>query len=421
MDYPSLLIFTLKDVFKENVSEYYTVRSFLGDWPHEKICQILCEDFNSGPRGMVSPNVYRIGHEDVMIGSWLFKGKREVKTVMREQHVKESQKSSVLKSVILSLRRLIVDLYGFLPYRRNKELDLFIKEFKPDFIYCNASSPRMFRLCEQYSKKLNVPFVPHIMDDWPYVLGTSTKLSKPLNRYYKRHLSSLFSRCHVVFCISEYMCEEYRKRYGNFNFISLMHSVNEIKSEDNSQNSEEKIIIYAGSLYLERNETIMKLAGALTELKLEGYVIEVYAPQEQWDELKEKFAAFPIIRYGGFVSQDVLEKRIAAAWALTLVESLDEEMLDYTRFSMSTKVPEYLASGKPILVIGHGLQGSIKYIKDNKAGYVATSEEDLPQMVEDFVKLKDFDEIKHNAKQLFEENHKKESQQKMFYNIVTRL
>jgi len=419
MKYPRILIFTLYDIFEDNSSVSFTVRSFLEKWPRENIIQVLCEDFNSGQTGQINKNLYRLGHKDIAVASWLINGTREVKTVMRSQLVKESAKLPLYRNLTTSLRRLATELYGFLPYRRSFSLDAFIAAAAPDIIYCNTSSPRMYKLSDRYSKKLKIPFFPHIMDDWPNIIGSSTKFASPLNYYYKNYLTRLFRRCPAAFCISKYMCEEYALRYKYNNFFPLMHSV-EKHEDDNIGCNEDNIrtIIYAGSLYLERNLTIIKLAEAIEQLNVHNIRIVVYAPEKQWEELEKGFASYKTIEYGGFVSQQELEKVISNTWGLALIESFDPEMLEYTRLSMSTKVPEYLASGKPILAIGNEIQGSIRYIKEYNAGYVATDMSELHQVVKMMIEEKNISKILENAKDLFEKNHRRDCQQELFLKTV---
>ena len=52
------------------------------------------------------------------------------------------------------------------------------------------------------------------------------------------------------------------------------------------------------------------------------------------------------------------------------VESFNEKMKKYTRLSISTKIPEYLASKRLIIAIGPVDIASIEYLKDNKAALI---------------------------------------------------
>jgi len=59
---------------------------------------------------------------------------------------------------------------------------------------------------------------------------------------------------------------------------------------------------------------------------------------------------------------------------LVHVESFFEEDSARTRLSISTKIPQYMASGKAILAYGPSDLTSLRYINRNRAGVVFTDE-----------------------------------------------
>jgi hypothetical protein len=57
--------------------------------------------------------------------------------------------------------------------------------------------------------------------------------------------------------------------------------------------------------------------------------------------------------------------RLQSATALLVVESLKPEIAAFTRLSVSTKVPQYIAARRPIVAVGPAGQGSIGEIVEN--------------------------------------------------------
>jgi hypothetical protein len=88
----------------------------------------------------------------------------------------------------------------------------------------------------------------------------------------------------------------------------------------------------------------------------------------------EEFKKSNIVYMGG-VSGNELEKRKSEADILLHVESDDEFSKSITRLSISTKIPEYLAVGRPVLAFGPSEVASMRLLKENKIGLVVDSNE----------------------------------------------
>ena len=59
------------------------------------------------------------------------------------------------------------------------------------------------------------------------------------------------------------------------------------------------------------------------------------------------------------------------------VESFDEKSKNSTRYSLSTKIPEYLNSGVCIFAYGPDDIASIEYLKENSVAFVCSNKTDL--------------------------------------------
>jgi glycosyltransferase involved in cell wall biosynthesis len=56
------------------------------------------------------------------------------------------------------------------------------------------------------------------------------------------------------------------------------------------------------------------------------------------------------------------------------VESFEKKIRSYTRLSMSTKIPQYMAAARPILCYGPGEVASCRFIGENACGLVVGSQ-----------------------------------------------
>jgi len=79
------------------------------------------------------------------------------------------------------------------------------------------------------------------------------------------------------------------------------------------------------------------------------------------------------IQYVGSVNENEIVEEMGKYDILIDVESFDRKMKYKTRLYISTKIPEYLASGKPILAVGPDDISSIRYLKRLGISYIINS------------------------------------------------
>jgi glycosyltransferase involved in cell wall biosynthesis len=83
------------------------------------------------------------------------------------------------------------------------------------------------------------------------------------------------------------------------------------------------------------------------------------------------------VEFKGALNAAEVQQVIVESDILVHVESMDKVSRKLTRLSVSTKIPEYLASGRCILAVGPAEVASIRYIQDHEAGLVVTDLETL--------------------------------------------
>lgn len=406
MEIPKLLIVGTENIFTENTSSSFTVRSLVENWPENRLRQIVCSDSAES-----ADDVFVLRSSDILFDFKMFKKKVKPSSIKRnEAHYFEKGKTTI-KSFI---RQRLVYLYSCRPYKFTNALREFINEFGPDVIYSCSSRFGVFMLCRRISKNNRIPFVPHFFDDWPNVSFDASGL---FNRWSFKLVKQTIHQAPVVFCISDLMCNEYKARYSYDNFHALMHSVNPLPKHKENE-SDVKTLMYAGSIYLGRYKSLVELSKAISQRPGEKVELYIYTTPASWNELGSEFDDYPFVHYGGYVSQEELATRISQSDGLVFVESFDEELLVYTRLSMSTKIPEYLSSGNPILAIGNESQGSIAYLKEHNAAYVATSEKEIPIIFNNFIDKEDYLKKEKSAQSLFENNHLNSRQVIRFKNLL---
>jgi glycosyltransferase involved in cell wall biosynthesis len=251
----------------------------------------------------------------------------------------------------------------------------WIREFRPDVIYSSLGNARLMKIAIWASRVAgNVPIVPHFMDDWPSTLYADGRLWSIPKNIVDHMLRRLFRRAPMGLCIGESMSEEYKARYGR-DFRGFMNCVDdeEFESSPRRGGSGQGPLIwaYVGGLHLNRWKSLALLAQCITA---QGAILRIFAPER---DLYECGSVFPAVRNveTGTLAPDEVMKAMKQSDVLIHVESFDQAESTYTRFSVSTKLAQYLACGRTIFGLGPAGLASLKLIKEARAGITVTKED----------------------------------------------
>ena len=89
------------------------------------------------------------------------------------------------------------------------------------------------------------------------------------------------------------------------------------------------------------------------------------------------FDGNPNVVYGGSVPYAVVQEEMQKSDICVIVEGFAKEDVDRTRYSLSTKAADALASGASILTYGSCECGIIEYMQSTRASAVCTDKEKL--------------------------------------------
>jgi glycosyltransferase involved in cell wall biosynthesis len=260
------------------------------------------------------------------------------------------------------------------------DLDSFVKEFNPTIIYTILGSSGIMDIVQQVCNKYNLPIVVHIMDDW-----ISSNYSKGIFGFVeriraKKRFNRILKNAAETLVISNAMKKVYEKRYER-SFTVFQNTIDidkwlNIKRVNPSKEQKIFSMVYTGSIfpYAQLDAIILACHAVLDQVK-NGVQLEfsIYAPEHMSVMLRSIFESYPSIRFAPPIIDDFEYFRtLANADILLLPSNFDTNSLKYIGLSMPTKVPSYLVSGTPILVIGHEKAAQIQYAKEKKWGLVVT-------------------------------------------------
>jgi glycosyltransferase involved in cell wall biosynthesis len=168
------------------------------------------------------------------------------------------------------------------------------------------------------------------------------------------------------------MAEDYERRFG-IRFQAFMNCVDvpdECPVESTDDTNQPIRLLYVGGLHLNRWRALADIGKALLVLRSEGRCVElaIHAPAADIGRYSRALSAIATIHLGESLTQDQIAPTMRAADVLIHVESFEPTVRAYTRLSLSTKVPQYMASGRPILAYGPKELASCAYIEDCQCG-----------------------------------------------------
>jgi len=395
-----------------------TLKNMFSGWPADKIAIIYASLDTHTPQS-IYPVLHVSGLKYIQNKAsdrgGLLDSLRSSKSEVKGMSGAAADKS--VKGNILNYLHTLASSYkALLPYSYDDALYQFISEFKPDVIYSPLGSIAITDIVYKISVKYNLPVVPHFMDDWPHTIyeGDSLLLAPRLKK--KHLLNKIFRRTEEAIVISEKMAKEYRSEYHK-EFFALMNCV-EIKESDKSDLRENGKIVfsYFGGLHLLRWQTLVlffklvKNSQAYASYNLE---LRVYTPDADRAKYQHQFEQIAEVVFCDRVSQGALIDEMRSSDYLVHVEAFDDKIKKYTRLSISTKIPEYLAAQRPIIAIGPGNIASIEYLMDNDCAHVITdlSSPKSSAVIENSASDNINKRLLANGWQLFLKNHEREKQQ----------
>ena len=145
-------------------------------------------------------------------------------------------------------------------------------------------------------------------------------------------------------------------------------------------NDENPVITYFGNIRMGRNNSLNDIGYALGKINPEYILKELYS-NESDEQFYGVFRDNPNVKFMGSVPYAQVQRRMAESDITIIVEGLAEADIDLSRYSLSTKAADALASGASILTYGSLESGIIDYMQSSGASIVCTRTEDLEKCI----------------------------------------
>lgn len=383
-DFPKVLIIS-HNIFENTNNIGKTLISLFQGWPKDKICQIYLR--SERPSFVFCNDYYRITDKEI-IQSY-FKGKNVVGTPFsnakdasyeKENTGEESdQKYYSFGNKRIPLISFARDIIWKRTAWKNDKLNEWLSMQRPDVILFVPNDYQLiYPIATYVSQRLGIPIVPYFMDDAFYYGLFVSPIDYLRRRMIRKSASVVLKTCDDILTIGPKMSSEYERRLKK-NCIELMNSVYPNQAPPFFEKKDDKStfeLVYAGNLHSNRWRTIIKIGEVIRDKGLK-IRLKVYTKSALTARVQQRLSKTASIQMCGGLKPDEVEAVLKRADGLLFVESFDRKSKASTKYSLSTKIPEYLNSHKPILAYGPGDISSIDYLRENKLAITCSRKRDI--------------------------------------------
>ena len=263
--------------------------------------------------------------------------------------IKNSSFFRMCRNLVWKLRRVY----------RNNELLTWIKDFSPDVLFLVAGDTVFLNdLAIKISIKFDIPLYSYFVDDY-YFRKQSCLLAGSI----RRSIANVIKKSRRYYVISELMENDYAREFGRDGLI-LMKDIIEVPAV--RQNVDDVIhVVYLGNVYWDRADTLLKLGEYLDKINSPNVkcVLEIYTNSEIHQEIFDRARSIQSIHFMQPVYGDKYIATLCNADVLLHVEGFSSSHITKAKYSISTKLNEYVSAGRPIVAIGDSCLASIQYAK----------------------------------------------------------
>lgn len=407
-----------------------TLDAYFHFWSKENVAQIFSRNWipNKGHCGQL----FQITDER-LLRRWV-NSKTQVEKIYNHEDLENQSGNTVIQSKSLikigykfgATHSSVIELLRRGLWKKNKwctdELNAWLDDYKPEVIVWNFSNhlfmqPIVIYIADRY----NIPIVAIIGDDYYFSKKKSLNPFTILfNKIFKKYTDEILlnHNSSAVYC-----SDKIKNLYNNYFGLDgkTIYFTSSIKRREFRKiNINNPKIIYLGSIRLGRNNSLISIANTLNEIN-KNYILEVYS-NETDEHYFNKLQENKNIYYGGSIPYSEVVKKIQNCDIYIIAEGFEKENIELTKYSLSTKAADGLASGAAILTYGPSDSGVVSYMISTNAAVVCTEFTDLKtkivNMLEDDALQKD---MYLNAIKVTNSNHTLEKSTSTFNDVIKQL
>lgn len=305
-----------------------------------------------------------------------------------------------------------------------KQFDEWLEQTHADVIVLQCGDAAfMYRIALRIAKKLNKPLV--LFNTECYYFYNDSWLGDNVNTFgfhlvrHRLHkaIDKLMPIVQMSIYNSDYLDKLYYSRFHSPSIVIYQSSDYVAKKEPIAKNRKEQMkMVYAGGMGYCRHEALIDIAEALHTINSE-YTLEVYglASEKVAQQLRQTDGLY----YGGTIPYTEVVEKLEDSDILVMAENLNPYYARTTQYGFSTKITDYLFTGKPIFAYGPADNTGMAYLCEHQAAMVVSDKtalvQSLSQLLTDQALRK---QIVENALSLATQNHDADKNAEKFKSII---
>lgn len=383
MSLPKVLI--LNQPFTTNTGGGITLSNLMRGWDADKLA-VACSGYELQEKidHSFGAQYYQLGEKE---HKWMFPFsliKRKYPSGPVSLQPSEAQEAppsapasklrvKLIMNVFYPLLEYLGVFHAASTYQLSPEFCAWMDEFEPDLIYAQASDRGSIAFCIAVQAYLQKKMIFHMMDDWPTVISSKGLLKNYWRRRIDQEFRELLAQSEIFLSISDYMAEEYARRYGKNS--QAFHNPINTEFWQQYQRSEytygqEMTLLYAGRVGLGIQESLQTIAEAVQKLNQELNLGMKFVLQTA--EAPAWASNYTCVQHRKYVAYQDLPRVFAEANFLILPYDFSPKANQYIKYSMPTKASEYMASGTPIIIFAPEDTALVRYAQAQDWAAVVT-------------------------------------------------
>lgn len=287
------------------------------------------------------------------------------------------------KSWLLMFAREFLWLFG----RWNtKEFNHFLDRVNPDILILPIESYIHLNRINKYIIKKKHPKVLSFFNDDNFSYKQEKSIGYIIHRWWQRKsVKWLVNHSDQVFAVSPKTKRECDAEFG-INSIIMSKPMTDDSIPEFKESKLPIRLVYTGKLYINREKTLATVASAVKKINADGtkVILDIYSGSPLADDDLHALECDNNCHFRGKIPYSQVFEEQRRSDILLFVEDLSDKNL-VARLSLSTKVTDYFASGRCMWAIGNRDLGPIEYIKEQDAGLVSMTEQEVFDVLEKVV------------------------------------
>lgn len=294
---------------------------------------------------------------------------------------------------------------------KTRELDEFLLAFRPDVVLYSMEGYIHFnRLCRYVKKKTGAKSIGYFWDD-NFTYKQTNRLGLKMFRFLQRRSLKKLAKKTDAFWASTEMAKKEADAFFGVDCAIVTKPLKREPVYEDFQVGTPIRVLYTGNLQIGRDRSLVKVVRALEKVNAgeNRFTVDVYTKTALSDEVKAELWREFCALHDPVPQSEVLALQQEAD-ILLFLEDVDGPDARTARLSFSTKITDYLSSGRCIFAVGCMDTAPMQYFLANDAALIATAEEEMVKLFQSV--LEDNDILVRAARRAYEcglKNHSKEN------------